>query len=338
MRGVISRGLAALIVAPFLLVSACGAPATQAASPPSGATSATPAVASGPSSASATSPAPAGDAVVTSDPFGGYAIDLPQGTLRTGAKVGRWGDTRTMYRTPAGESITTIDFSPDFGWSELSEELTSTCPGASEGPQESIQWGGSDPGGYTGWDRSSCRQSDIVTFVDFSDEGVSVIYDADSPTPAAWIVSAHQTARRVTGIAGHEVRFLIDHRNDRRVDLAVWAEACGKAFGSASDIATAFATEARLSGAIYGDGGPVCEYGQMFFGIADVRQYEAPSPSGWSEFGADDCRFQDVALFFFECRRGDLVVHAGLRKAPTDNDRAQMARIVRDVRDQLPTS
>ena len=208
------------MLAATLVLSGCGAPAPETAAPRG-----TPASAL----ASATTPAaarvPAG--VVTSDPFGGYSLELPAGTVRTGALVGKWGEVRTSYQTPAGERVTTIDFSPDFGWSELSEELTTTCSGALEGPQQPIRWAGSDPGGYTGWDRQACRQlANIVTFVDFSDEGVSVIYDANSVTPSAWIVSAVEGARRVSGIAGYEVRFLVDHRNDRKVDLAVWADAC----------------------------------------------------------------------------------------------------------------
>lgn len=277
--------------------------------------------------------------MVPSDPFGGYSLDLPAGTVRTGAVVGRWGEVRTSYQTPAAERVTTIDFAPDFGWSELSEELTSTCPGALEGPQQPIRWAGSDPGGYTGWDRQACRsQANIVTFVDFSDEGVAVIYDANSVTPSAWMVSAVEGARRVSGLAGTELRFLIDHRNDRKVDRAVWADACAKVFGSASDIASAFATEAKLSGEIYGDGGPVCEYGPLFFGLSDLEDVTAPGSYGWGDFGADGCRLQDAALFFYECRQDDVVVHAGLRNAPTDNDRTQIARIVQKVRDQVTTS
>lgn len=139
------------MLAATLLLSGCGAPAAETA-----ASRGTPASAL----ASATTPAaarvPAG--VVASDPFGGYSIELPAGTVRTGALVGKWGEVRTSYQTSAGERVTTIDFSPDFGWSELSEELTTTCPGALEGPQQPIRWAGSDPGGYTGWDRQACRQ------------------------------------------------------------------------------------------------------------------------------------------------------------------------------------
>jgi hypothetical protein len=320
------------MLAAVLLLSACGAPAAVSNGTPADNASVP---------ASATTPASARTAasVVPSDPFGGYSLDLPAGTVRTGAVVGRWGEVRTSYQTPAAERVTTIDFAPDFGWSELSEELTSTCPGALEGPQQPIRWAGSDPGGYTGWDRQACRsQANIVTFVDFSDEGVAVIYDANSVTPSAWMVSAVEGARRVSGLAGTELRFLIDHRNDRKVDRAVWADACAKVFGSASDIASAFATEAKLSGEIYGDGGPVCEYGPLFFGLSDLEDVTAPGSYGWGDFGADGCRLQDAALFFYECRQDDVVVHAGLRNAPTDNDRTQMARIVQRVRDQVTTS
>ena len=109
-------------------------------------------------------------------------------------------------------------------------------------------------------------------------------------------------------------------------------------FGSASDIGSAFATEAKLSGQVYGDGGPVCEYGPMFFGLMDLDDVAAPGGYGWGDFGADGCRLQDAGLFFYECRQGDVVVQAGLRNAPTDNDRTQIARIVQKVRDQVASS
>ena len=319
------RVVSALVVAGVLLLSGCGAPGA-------GKTTGSPVVSP---VSSTTTQSQVVDSVVMSDAFGGYSLQLPQGTLRQGTSTGRWGEVRTTYETPAGEVITTIDFSPDFGWSELSEELTTTCPDASEGAQQPIRWAGSTQGGYTGWDRSACGRSDIVTFVDF-DEAAAVIYDADGLTPPAWIVAAHENAK--SGVAGDALRFLIDHRNDRRVDLDRWATACETVFGSADAIAAAFVTDAKLSGQVYGDGGPSCEYGPLWFGLSDLDDAEPPGRNGWGEFGSDGCRFQDVALYFHECREGDLVVHAGLRRAPTANDRAQLARLVKDARDKVASS
>lgn len=323
------RRVPALVLASILALSGCGSPVEEAAVSGNTRTSTPSAL------ASVTSPSSVGGSVVASEPFGGYSIELPPGTRKTETSVGKWGEVRVNYQTSAGERVTTIDFSPDFGWSELSEELTASCPGAVEGGQQPVLWGGSDQGGYTGWDRRACQQGNMVAFVDFSDEGVSVIYSANSVTPSAWIVSAVENARRVSGLAGNELRFLIDHRNDRKVDLDQWAEACGGVFGSATDIAAAFATDAKLSGQIYGDGGPVCEYTQMFFGITDIDDVTSPGQYGWGDFDSDGCRFQEVALYFYECRQGDLVVQAGLRDAPTENDRTQIARIVKGVRDQV---
>ena len=216
--GAMKSGCLPLFAATIVLLAACGAPtgnptnpgssdpassapaatsappATTAAAPPSSAAPATSQTA--PPAETSTAPAtPVGDPVTQTDVFNGYSLELPAGTVRTGSTTGEWGEVRTFYQTLAGEQLTTIAFSPDFGWSELSEELTTACPTAEEGPQTPINWGGSYQGGYTTWQRSPCGQSTIVTFTSFGEaENIAVIYDADTASPADWVVTAVERA------------------------------------------------------------------------------------------------------------------------------------------------
>ena len=132
---------------------------------------------------------------VPSQQFQGYSIELPAETKVVGEVTGEYGETRVTYLTPVAERIMTIAFAPSFGWSELSEELTSQCPGAIEGPQQPINWAGSLKGGYTGWQMGSCNVPDMVTFVTFSenDSAVAVVYYG-STTPPSWMVRAIERA------------------------------------------------------------------------------------------------------------------------------------------------
>ena len=115
---------------------------------------------------------------VPSQQFQGYSIELPAETKLVDEVTGEYGETRATYLTPFGEAIMTVAFASSFGWSELSEELTSQCPGAIEGPQQPINWAGSLKGGYTGWQMGSCNVPDMVTFVTCGerDSAVGVIY------------------------------------------------------------------------------------------------------------------------------------------------------------------
>ena len=135
---------------------------------------------------------------VVSQQFQGYTIELPAGTrVVLEPTKGQYGEVRTTYHTPAGERLMTIVFSADFGWSEFSEELTTRCPSAIEGPQQPINWAGSLKGGYTGWHMGDCDlPSELVTFVTFSedDSAVAVVYYG-STTPPSWMVRAIERAQ-----------------------------------------------------------------------------------------------------------------------------------------------
>lgn len=131
---------------------------------------------------------------VVSQVFNRYTIQLSAGTTIVGSQTGKWGEVRTTYKTPAGEQIMTIAFSPDFRWRDYSEELTKQCPSATEGPQTPINWGGSYKGGYTAWDRSGCDQGPLVTFTTFSEvENVAVVQFRVAK-PAPWLVKAIERA------------------------------------------------------------------------------------------------------------------------------------------------
>ena len=132
---------------------------------------------------------------VPSQQFQGYSIELPAETKLVHETTGEYGETRAVYQTPHGERVMTVAFASSFGWSELSEELTTQCPGAVEGPQQPINWAGSLKGGYTGWQMGSCNVPDMVTFVTFSedDSAVAVVYYG-SATPPSWLVSAIERA------------------------------------------------------------------------------------------------------------------------------------------------
>lgn len=131
---------------------------------------------------------------VVSRVFNRYTIQLPPGTTIVGSQTGRFGEVRTTYKTPAGEQLMTIAFSPDFRWRDYSEELTAKCPSATEGPQTPINWGGSYRGGYTAWDRSKCDQGPLVTFTTFSEvENVAVVQFRVAK-PAPWLVKAIEKA------------------------------------------------------------------------------------------------------------------------------------------------
>lgn len=174
-------------VAPTVTTS----PTTPAVATPSASPSSTAPVASPPVATPAASSSAKAD--ITSI-FNGYTIALPAGSVLVDSAKGKYGDVRTTYRTPAGETLMTIAFSGNFGWSEFSEEQTTRCPTASEGKQVPITWGGSFPGGYTGWNMKGCAK-DMVTFTTFSDvENVAVVYYGAS-TPPQWLVRAIELAR-----------------------------------------------------------------------------------------------------------------------------------------------
>lgn len=138
--------------------------------------------------------APVSTTPVVSQVFNRYTIQLPAGTTIVSSQTGKWGEVRTTYKTPAGEQIMTIAFSPDFRWRDYSEELTKQCPSATEGPQTPINWGGSYKGGYTAWDRSKCDQGPLVTFTTFSEvENVAVVQFRVAK-PAPWLVRAIEKA------------------------------------------------------------------------------------------------------------------------------------------------
>ena len=132
---------------------------------------------------------------VPSQRFQGYSIELPAETKHVDEVTGEHGETRATYLTPFGEVIMTVAFASSFGWSELSEELTSQCPGAIEGPQQPINWAGSLKGGYTGWRMEGCDVPDLVTFITFSenDSAVAVVYYGNT-TPPSWMVRAIERA------------------------------------------------------------------------------------------------------------------------------------------------
>lgn len=131
---------------------------------------------------------------VVSRMFNRYTIQLPPGTTIVSSQTGKGGEVRTTYKTPAGEQIMTIAFSANFRWRDYSEELTTKCPSATEGPQTPINWGGSYKGGYTAWDRSGCGQGPLVTFTTFSEvENVAVV-QLRVAKPAPWLVKAVEKA------------------------------------------------------------------------------------------------------------------------------------------------
>ncbi len=138
--------------------------------------------------------APVSTAPVVSRMFNRYTIQLPPGTTIVSSQTGKGGEVRTTYKTPAGEQIMTIAFSANFRWRDYSEELTTKCPSATEGPQTPINWGGSYKGGYTAWDRSGCGQGPLVTFTTFSEvENVAVV-QLRVAKPAPWLVKAVEKA------------------------------------------------------------------------------------------------------------------------------------------------
>ena len=133
---------------------------------------------------------------VPSQQFQGYSIELPAETKLVNQTTGTYGETRVTYLTPVAERIMTIAFAPSFGWSEFSEELTTQCPGAIEGPQQPINWAGSLKGGYTGWRMEGCDVPDLVTFITFSenDSAVAVVYYGSATAPG-WLIRAIERAQ-----------------------------------------------------------------------------------------------------------------------------------------------
>ena len=133
---------------------------------------------------------------VPSQQFQGYSIELPAETELVNQTTGTYGETRVTYLTPVAERIMTIAFAPSFGWSEFSEELTTQCPGAIEGPQQPINWAGSLKGGYTGWRMEGCDVPDLVTFITFSenDSAVAVVYYGSATAPG-WLIRAIERAQ-----------------------------------------------------------------------------------------------------------------------------------------------